>query len=422
MTRRSHSRAPWGRRLAVVLAAVALAVAGVIVVTQVVLVDDSEVVNVSPVGAFYEDPSPVPQGKPGLILRTEPQQVAASTGAPAGTKLQKILYLSTDPTTGKRVPVSGQIWIPPGAAPKGGRPVIAWAHGTSGIASPCAPSLVDDPKPATQPGFSEFLNRGWVVVATDYRGLGTQGPLEYLIGGASGRNVLDSVRAARNLPEARASARVVVWGHSQGGQSALFAGQLAASYAPELKLLGVAAAAPAAELAQILQDDYKELEGLVVISFALWSWSHTQPGADLAAIVGPDARDLIDSIASRCVNSNKDIFEDLPAAEVEKLAGTIDPSKLTAHPAWAKVEQENTPKTTGKGVPLLIAQGTADVIIHPPTTASLVSAFCKSGRTVQFYSMPGVGHPLAGLEAAPTVAGWASNLFANKPVANTCGG
>lgn len=300
--------------------------------------------------------------------------------------------------------------------------MIAWAHGTSGIASPCAPSLVSDPKPATQPGFADFLNRGWVVVATDYRGLGTQGPLEYLIGGASGRNVLDSVRAARNIPAAHASNRVVVWGHSQGGQSALFAGQLASTYAPELKLLGVAAAAPAGELGQILQDDYKELEGLVVISFALWSWSHTQPGADLADIVGPDARDLIDSIASRCVNSNKDIFEDLPAAEVEKLAGTIDPAKLTSHPAWARIEQQNTPKTSGHGVPLLIAQGTADTIIHPPTTEALVAGFCKSGRTVDFFTMPGVNHPLAGLEAAPQVAGWAANLFAGKPVPNTCGG
>ena len=405
-----------------VLACLALTVAGVLVITQVILVDDSESVDVSPAGPFYEDPNPIPNGRPGLILKTEPQPVAASTNAPAGTTLQKILYLSTDPQTGKRVPVSGQIWVPPGPVPKGGRPVIAWAHGTSGIASPCAPSLVTDPHPATQPGFSEFLNKGWVVVATDYRGLGTQGPLAYLVGASSGRNVLDSVRAARNIPQAHASDRVVVWGHSQGGQSALFAGQLAATYAPELKLLGVAAAAPAAELGQILQDDYKELEGLVVISFALWSWSHTQPGADLADIVGPDARDLIDSIASRCVNTNKDIFEDLPAAEVEKLAGTINPAKLTAHPAWARIEQDNTPTTTGKGVPLLIAQGTADTIIHPPTTGALVTAFCKSGRTVDFFTMPGVNHPLAGLQAAPQVAGWAANLFANKPVPNTCSG
>jgi pimeloyl-ACP methyl ester carboxylesterase len=55
--------------------------------------------------------------------------------------------------------------------------------------------------------------------------------------------VLDAVRAARGLPGAGAGRSAVVFGHSQGGHAALFAGALAARYAPELDLLGVAAAA-----------------------------------------------------------------------------------------------------------------------------------------------------------------------------------
>ena len=420
MTHPNRSRPPWGRRIAVALLALVIIAAGALLLTQVVLVDDSRTVDVSPAGPFYKDPTPIPTGKPGLILRTQPQAVAATTGAPAGTTLQKILYLSTDQRTGKRVPVSGQIWTPPGPAPRGGRPVLAWAHGTSGIASQCAPSLVTKPKPPTQPGFSEFLRNGWVVVATDYRGLGTQGPLQYLIGAASGRNVLDSVRAARNIPAAHASNRVVVWGHSQGGQSALFAGQLAPSYAPELKLLGVAAAAPAAELGQILRDDYNELDGAIVASLALWSWSHTQPGANLADVATPDARDLIDSLASRCINTDSGLFEDLPAGAEEKLTTAIDPRKLEAQPAWARIERENTPATSKTGPPLLIAQGTADNIIHPQTTATLVAGFCKAGRKVESIALPGVGHPTAGLVAAPRVASWAAARFAGQPAPSNC--
>ena len=96
---------------------------------------------------------------------------------------------------------------------------------------------------STIPGLQSFLQDGYVV-ATDYPGLGTQGPAPYLVGSSEARAVLDSVRAARQLPGANAGSHFIVWGHSQGGQAALFAGQLARSYAPELKLQGVAVAAP----------------------------------------------------------------------------------------------------------------------------------------------------------------------------------
>lgn len=78
-----------------------------------------------------------------------------------------------------------------------------------------------------------------VVVAADYPGLGTPGMHPYLIGESEGRAVLDSVRAARDLPDAGASNRFAVWGHSQGGHASLYTGELAASYAPDLRLVGV---------------------------------------------------------------------------------------------------------------------------------------------------------------------------------------
>ena len=88
-------------------------------------------------------------------------------------------------------------------------------------------------------GLSEMLARGYVVVAADYPGLGTPGMHPYLIGESEGRAVLDSVRAARDLPDAGASNRFAVWGHSQGGHASLYTGELAASSAPDLRLVGV---------------------------------------------------------------------------------------------------------------------------------------------------------------------------------------
>src|SRR6202008_2870433 len=138
------------------------------------------------------------------------------------------------------------IIIPRGTEPFGGRSIIAWAHPTSGIVPRCAPSLARVLFRSIQ-GLPEMLARGYIVTATDYPGLGTAGPHPYLVGISEGRAVLDSVRAARSIGGTSTLSTFSVWGHSQGGQAALFTGILAESYAPELHLVGVAAAAPATD-------------------------------------------------------------------------------------------------------------------------------------------------------------------------------
>ena len=58
-----------------------------------------------------------------------------------------------------------------------------------------------------------------------------------------GNNVLDAARAARDIPETHASSDLLLWGHSQGGQAALFAATAARPTAGA-EAPGVAAAAP----------------------------------------------------------------------------------------------------------------------------------------------------------------------------------
>ena len=72
--------------------------------------------------------------------------------------------------------------------------------------------------------------------------MGTPGPNSYLVGETAGRNMLDAARAAHSLLKEAVSNRVVLWGHSQGGQGALFARQIARTYAPELDVRAVAVA------------------------------------------------------------------------------------------------------------------------------------------------------------------------------------
>lgn len=130
-----------------------------------------------------------------------------------------VLYRSQG--VGKNVAVSGSVAVPKGRAPKGGWPVITWAHGTTGLADSCAPTVNGDLTAYIHPLLQTWLKKGWAVVRTDYEGLGTPGSVHpYLIGKSEGQGVLDIVRAARQL-DPRIGRKVVISGHSQGGQAAL---------------------------------------------------------------------------------------------------------------------------------------------------------------------------------------------------------
>ena len=126
-----------------------------------------------------------------------------------------------------------------------------------------------------------YLNAGWLIAATDYQGLGvSEGIHPYLVGASEGQGVLDAAQAARQLPHLRVSGTVLVYGHSQGGQAALFAGELAPSYAPSLQVIGVVAAAPATGLSEIVAvlGQINKPDDLAYFTLIGWTWSQTYPG------------------------------------------------------------------------------------------------------------------------------------------------
>jgi hypothetical protein len=162
-------------------------------------------------------------GAPGTLIHQEPM-----SGAPLDAKSYRVLYRSTG-LKGEPIAVSGVVVVPRGPAPPEGRPIVAWAHPTTGIVPHCAPSLAHFFFQQVQ-GVRDMVERGWIVAATDYPGLGTPGPHPYLLGVSEGRAVLDSLRAAKILAGKEAGKRAALWGHSQGGQAVLFAGLLASTY------------------------------------------------------------------------------------------------------------------------------------------------------------------------------------------------
>jgi hypothetical protein len=160
---------------------------------------------------FYDPPSPLAEAEPGTLIRAEPFD---GYSLPAGASAVRILYHSRT-LAGADVAASGVVLIPAGAAPPEGWPVIAWAHGTAGVARMCAPSLMKDVLYGSE-GLMPMVAAGFAVVATDYAGLGTPGPHQYDNKIPQAHDVVYSVPAARAAVPSLGR-RWVAIGHSQGG-------------------------------------------------------------------------------------------------------------------------------------------------------------------------------------------------------------
>ena len=314
------------------------------------------------------------------------------------------------------IAVSAVVFAPTTPKPDRPRPVVVWDHGTTGTASACAPSITPNGGANTIPGLDAFISLGYVVVATDYPGLGTAGPHPYLVGVSEGRSTLDAVRAAEPCPNPT-PAPSGVWGHSQGGQAALFTGQLAAGYVPDLHVIGVAAAAPATELARLLELDAGSLTGNGLTSLAVVSWSQVYPDAPLTSILEPAAIPLAHGVADHCIS---DVLTDPPLVTAEKLTFTKE-DPATIEP-WATYLRQNSVGPDPIPAPMLIIQGTADDIVRPEATADFIEQRCHAGESLQYLAVDGAGHVGVQFASAAAVVLWTRDRFDHAFVANGCDG
>jgi pimeloyl-ACP methyl ester carboxylesterase len=361
--------------------------------------------------AFYRAPPSAVAGAPGTLIRQE-----SIDGAPLGAKTYRVLYRSTG-LDNKPILVSGVVIVPPGDPPPGGRPIVAWAHPTSGIVPRCAPSLAIFLFQQIQ-GLRSFVRDGYVVAATDYPGLGTEGPHPYLVGISEARAVIDSVRVAASLPGAGGGKKFVVWGHSQGGHAALFTGIIAKAYAPELELLGVAAAAPATDLATLMNEDIDTVGGKNITAMTLWSWQRVFD-ANMDKVVDRRALPAINQLAKECIEGPFDI------KMRRRTEQPLDQYFLTTkHPSdvepWHTLLAQNSPGTLPAEIPVFLAQGTDDVIIRPKVTQDYAAALCSAGSKVRMLSMPNIGHGRAAQASTEAMLEWTSSRFAGKAAADNC--
>ncbi|MFH8250921.1 lipase family protein [Microbacterium sp. B2969] len=363
------------------------------------------------VDAFYDPPSDVPADH-GQLIRFDDY----GGRHPSNGDVIRILYTTRDAVG--RPAVASALVISPTDAHPGPRPVVSWNHGTTGVARACAPSLRNDA--ATKwaiPALEDALDKGWIIVASDYSGQGAPGVFPYLIGKGEAKSSLDAVLAARRLKGLWLSRDVVAWGHSQGGHAALWETQLAPEYAPLLRVKGTAVLSPVTDpvalARRLITGDANALLS-VLISWVLVPYADTYPEVELGDYIAPGARAIVREMTQRCpsepgvivsVVSALGVSEDRPLYSGDLMAGALG-RRLAQNIVKGPFTE-----------PVLMTWGTADEVVPPALQEAFVTTQCQEGTHLRWVAMQGYDHLgvlLPGSGFLPTLVRWTDARFTGR--------
>lgn len=362
----------------------------------------------APQGSFCQRAS-VPSGTaPGTVVRSVP------LAAPEDSRGWRVCYVTTT-ADGRPALSTGMVFAPKGSAPPGGRFVVSWAHPTTGLSDKCAPSARKQPSKSVV-GLTKMLQRGWVVVASDYTGLGTPGTSPYLVGRGEAANVIDAVRAARTMPDVHAGTDYAVFGWSQGAQASLFTPSVAQTYAPELHLVGVAGDAPPTLLDMFLHLQWNNrILSWQVGSEIAATWPELMSGLERSRILTPQGLRGYSEVAQLCTPNVGHTLKVL-VPELTSPFFKVDPSTVTS---WSAAAVANTPPSAPK-VPVFVAQGEKDKLVPPSLTASLQHAWCAESAPLEVDWLAHADHASVASRSEPQVIAWLAGRAAGSPPPSNC--
>jgi pimeloyl-ACP methyl ester carboxylesterase len=358
-----------------------------------------------PLDGFYNPPPSVPP-TPGTLVRSDS---LTDRLIPAKSRAWRIMYTTTLSDGAPATAVATV--LAPEQPPREPSPVILWQHGTVGIKQKCMPSTITSPFEGV-PGLDEVVQKGWVVVATDYE-INADGVIPFLIGEGEARSALDSLRAARQMPELSLDRRTVVWGHSQGGQAGLWTGIVGPRYAPDVELVGVAASAPATDLEQLARIHSKDAAAATLGPYLATAYSQYYPDVKFDDLVPEGAREISRDIADLCPEP-----KDLPRLqELATQLGGAAVMPVSPSGPFADRLRENTPSEPFD-LPLLVVQGLTDPVIPPSVTDAFVDQQCAAGQGLAYWRVRERDHNtvLAGDGQLPEmIVSWTEDRLAGKP-------
>ncbi|WP_185996354.1 lipase family protein [Nocardioides campestrisoli] len=372
-----------------------------------------------PIPPFYQAPATLPAAN-GDLIRSENLDILINPSKLFGVRstATRVLYRSTD-RTGAPMAVSGSVIVPEKAwAGPGRRPVIGYAVGTQGIGDSCAPSRLFSELLEYESIFmSGLLARGYAIAMTDYEGLGTAGPHTYMDRKSQGHAVLDIVRAAQRLPGSGLSTAnpVAFYGYSQGGAGAASAGELAGSYAPELKVKGTVAGAVPADLRALPG----AIDGSLYSEFTWYAIAGLSASYDLdiTTYLNADGKEMFAQMQDNCVF---DLFGSAFTQSSDYTADGASLGQLIEREPFRTMIDDQRIGRIRPSAPVLVTHSLLDDVVPHRVGKQMVRDWCDRGASVRLSTNATPLHVGGMLNNATEVYGFLEARFAGVPAASSC--
>ncbi len=354
-----------------------------------------------PLDDFYDNVSPLPPAPPGTLIRSEQFDDYSLS---SGISVTRLMYHSRS-SSGEDVAVSGVVLVPDGKAPAGGRPIIAWAHGFQGVARQCAPSLLQNLGEGSY--FSMYVKLGYVVVATDFAGLGTRSQAAYLNARSNGLDVIYSVAAARSAIH-DLGPRWMVMGEREGGVVAIAVAEMESQFR-DVNFLGSIALGGLIDSENIVkQGTQGDAVQMIYVAYGIKS---AFPQFALSEMLTSEGIAFYQKAIPSCYGTGE-----LPLMTVSHIL----------HPNWQDnwlLKRYLEINTLGRVIayrPLLVLASDRDSSRPIAMTAETVARLCRQEDRVVFYTLH-TGDPktLMGDSVNDQIA-WIQGRFANQAAPGNC--
>ncbi len=390
------------------------------------------------------------EGKLGQVIKQE--RIETSLKA---AQAWRIAYISSD-ISGRKTISTGLVVAPTGPVPVGGRPVMTWAHGTTGSAQNCGPSQIIDPAvPLNEyflvggnswtdygiPALEELLKEGYVLVATDYQGLGGGGRHQYSVAASNAMDTMNAARAAVSMKSTGANRKVIAYGWSQGGGAVIaLAGmpeyiKQTGTASDNLDVLGFVALAPqdisilapTGKLDQSSADKYFQdsqkmfLDNIFNFTHATMFYWGTQaafPNLNLSDIFSDEGVKVINEIyRNKCMHTASDTLNFNYGSSYASLLK----QKPTNTVAWAEAMIKGGVPAVKPIAPVQIYFGSKDTAVPPMMHKLYQDQACKLGGNVGRMQLPGEqSHFTTPGSSKPFYLAWVKDRITGKALTNSC--
>ncbi|MBN2158605.1 MAG: Triacylglycerol lipase [Spirochaetes bacterium] len=368
---------------------------------------------------FYTVPSSLPSGDHGDIIKYREAEVNIP-GAPS-VNAWNVMYYSTD-SLGVPNIVTGTVIVPTKLwSLFSNRPIIAYAIGTHGLCQTCAPSVqMKAGLDYESENLAQILNQNYAVVITDNPGYTIDAIPTYMSGKAQGHSLLDMVTAAGKLSPANLSknAKVAIWGYSQGGQTASFAGELQPAYAPDINLVGVAAGGVPADFFAVAPYLDGKNGSAFLLSTVIGLWSQYPEGIPLPDLANAEGMAAIAEARTMCVFEALFTYMNTPLSTF--VTGNTPFEELVAIPSVNETLDAQTLGRSPIEVPVFMYHGTSDEFIELEQCLKLKERYCDLGVNTTFMVFAGE-HITTQFQASPYVLNWIAQRLDGDEAIGTCG-